>query len=51
MRLGALGKREADAGPTTLDERERRIVRGQVFRLWMRVLLIVVVGSVAAWLL
>lgn len=50
MVLGTLGKREADAGPTTLDARERPLVRRQVRGVLLRAALIAMVAALAAWL-
>ncbi|HET7372283.1 MAG TPA: hypothetical protein VFJ20_02830 [Gemmatimonadaceae bacterium] len=49
--LGTLGKREADAGPTTLDERERPIVRRQVWGVMVRSALIAVAAAAIAWII
>jgi hypothetical protein len=48
--LGTLGKREADAGPTTLDERERPIVRRQVLGVLVRSVLIALASAAIAWI-
>jgi len=49
--LGTLGKREAEAGPTTLDERERPIVRRQVLGVMVRSVLIAVAAAAIAWII
>lgn len=49
MVLGTLGKREADAGPTTLDEHERPIVRRQVQTIVLRAVLVAIAAALIAW--
>ena len=51
MVLGTLGQREADAGPTTLDERERPIVRRQVAGVITRTVLIAIAAALVAFVL
>jgi hypothetical protein len=49
--LGTLGKREVEAGPTTLDERERPIVRRQVLGVIARSVLIAIAAAAIAWII